>query len=137
MIPLKDVSPKDRDAAKRMSDTVSLHLTAADDILDAAGQWCAFHLDDGMTDGALYPSKQTAMDHQKGDPKHYCYLKIPPDGITQKDAWHFLRANRLPFIDTTSPEHVINKTVFPKHSNIPKQQRHRLNEALKHGDTDP
>lgn len=123
---LLKISPKDKDAAQRISDTVALHLTAADDIHDVVGQWCAFHLDDGLTDGSLYPSKDDAIRYQKGDPKNYCYLKLTPDGITVNDAWHYLKTNRHPMIDTTAPEHVINPKLYPRFSNISKPEQRRL-----------
>jgi hypothetical protein len=111
------------DAAKRLSDTVALHFLAATDKMDPVGQWCAFRLDDGTSDGALYPSKDDAMRHQKSDPKLYCYLEITPDGISPKDARHFLKINRHPMIDTTAPEHIINPSIFPRFSNLTPAQK--------------
>jgi hypothetical protein len=119
------------DAAKRLSDTVSLHMMAAIDRLDPVNRWCAFKLEDGSSDGALYDSKDDAIRHQKGDTKQYCYLKITPDGITVKDAKRFLRINRLPMIDTTSPEHVINPHIYPRFSNLSAQAKYEINRRLK------
>lgn len=118
---------KNQDAAQRISDTVSLHLVAATDLHEeVVGQWCAFRLDDGRSDNTVYPTKDDAIRHQKGNPKDYCYLKITPDGIRPKDAWHFLKVNRHPFIDTTAPEHVINPAIFPHMSNLSPRQRRRV-----------
>ena len=114
------------DAAKRISDTVNLHLVAAQDLQHVYGKWCAFKLEDGRSDGVIYPTKEIAIEHQKSDPKQYCYLKITPDGISVKDAWHFLKANRHPAIDTTAPEHVVNPTIFPKFSNLTRSQKREL-----------
>lgn len=100
------------DAARRISDTVKLHLVAASDIMNAVGKWCVFALRDGMSDGVLYDSKEDAVRIHKSRAKDYCYLKITPDGINQRDAWHFLKANRHPMIDTTAPEHVINPMIY-------------------------
>ena len=119
------------DAAQRISDTVSLHMVAASNFMDAVGKWCVFKLEDGRSDGHIYDSKDDAIRHQQGDPKHYCYLKITPDGITTKDAWHFLKINRNPFIDSTSPEHVINPYVYERFSNLTKAQKFDLLRRVK------
>lgn len=101
------------DAAQRISDCVSLHLVVATDIMqEAVGMWAAFKLEDGTSDNNLYPTKEIAISKQKGIAKNYCYLKITPDGISRKDAMHFLRANRNQMVDTTAPEHVVNPKIF-------------------------
>lgn len=123
---------RDKDAAKRMSDTVNLHLVAASDILDVVGKWVAFKLEDGTTDGSLYDRKDDAVSHQS-IPKRCCYLKITPDGITEKDAGTFLKVNRHPYIDTTAPEHVINPSLYPRYSNLSAQQKAALNRQLRRG----
>lgn len=104
---------KNSDAARRISDTVKLHLVANKDIMDAVNRWCAFTLSDGMSNGVLYDSKEDAVNNKKSRAKDFCYLKVTPDGITQKDAWHFLKANRHPMVDTTAPEHRINPMIYP------------------------
>lgn len=111
------------DAARRISDTVSLHLVATTDIMENIGKWCAFRLSDGTSDQTAYDTKDDAIRHQKGDPNQYCYLKITPDGISPKDAWHFLRTNRHPMIDATAPEHVINPALYPRFSNLTQSQK--------------
>jgi len=116
----------DQDAATRIKDTVSLHLVAASDVFDAVGQWCAFKLADGTGDNTLYPSKDEAINHQHGNPKDYCYLRITPDGISVKDALIYLRMNRNPMIDTTAPEHIINPVLFPRFSNLTPTQKETL-----------
>jgi hypothetical protein len=121
-----DLAKANQDAAKRISDTVALHLTAANDLVDCVGCWCAFKLEDGTSDGAIYDTKNDAIYHQLGNSKDYCYLKIPPDGITVKDAWHFLKINRHPLIDTTAPEHIINPRIFSRFSNLTPAQRQTL-----------
>ena len=110
---LKQISA-DKDAAQRISDCVNLHLVVAKDIMEeAVGMWCAFKLEDGSSDGNLYPSKEIAIDHQKGIAKNYFYMKITPDGIRPQDALRLLRINRLPHINTIDPEHLINPRLFP------------------------
>ncbi len=100
------------DAAKRISDTVKLHLVAATDIMDAVGKWCVFALRDGTSDGVMYDTKEDAVRIKKSHAKDFCYLQIAPDGISQKDAWHFLKVNRHPRINTTDPAHRINPMIY-------------------------
>lgn len=119
----------DKDAAQRLADTVSLHLVAASDMFEIVGKWCVFRLDDGRSDGALYDSKDDALRHTKHS-KDHCYLRMTPDGITARDAWHFLRANRHPMIDTTAPEHVINAQTMPHMSNMTRAQRRIVNHKI-------
>lgn len=129
------------DAGKRISDTVSLHLLVTSDLLNNVGRWCAFRLQDGTSDNAVYDTKEDAIRHQKGDPKQYCYLKITPDGITLKDAMSYLKINRHPMIDTTAPEHIINPNIFPRFSNLSNTQKQSLimqeREAIKNGSYRP
>lgn len=114
------------DAGKRISDSVALHLLVTSDLLENVGRWCAFKLQDGTSDNTPYDTKDDAIRHQKGDPKQYCYLKITPDGITPKDAMHFLKINRHPMIDTTAPEHIVNPHIFPRFSNLSNGQKRSL-----------
>lgn len=116
-------SQEDKDAAQRIHDTVALHLVAASDIMDAVGKWCVFALSDGRSDGVLYDEKHHAVAAMRGHSKDYCYLKITPDGIRPPDALSYLRTNRHPWIDTTSPVHVINPHIFPHMSNLTPAQR--------------
>lgn len=120
------------DAARRLSDIVSQHMVDASDVWEIVGKWCAFHLDNGVSDGNIYLTKDDAIRHQS-NPKSYCYLKLTPDGITPKDAMHFLRINRHPMIDTTSPEHVINPAIYPRFSNLsPAQKRELKRQSERH-----
>lgn len=124
---------KEKDAAQRIADAVSLHLTAANDIMDAVGKWCVFALADGRSpDGnTLYDSKDDALRHTSPREKDHCYLKITPDGITPKDAYHFLKVNRHPMIDTTAPEHRINPVLMPHMSNLTARQKRAINEEMR------
>lgn len=116
------------DAAKRCSDTVNLHITAAiaqGDIDVAMGKWIAIKLEDGSSDNTLYDTKDDAIKYQS-NPKLCCYIKIPPDGMTLKHAESYLRINRHPMIDTTAPEHIINPYIFPRFSNLNYAQKQIL-----------
>lgn len=124
-------SQEDKDAAQRISDAVALHFTAAGhDFYDnVVNRWAVFRLSDGRSpDGnTLYGSKDEAVHFQKGRSKDMCYLKLV-DAISPKDAWHFLRVNRHPMVDTTAPEHVINPQLMPHMSNLTRRQRRAIGE---------
>jgi hypothetical protein len=127
-----------KDAAQRIADAVALHLLAADDLMDAVGQWCVFRLTDGSSpDGhTLYECKDDAVRMMRGHAKDFCYLRITPDGIRPNDAWHFLRTNRHPFIDTTAPEHVINPVLMPHMSNLTRRQRRAIDAQVRSQQSD-
>lgn len=123
------------DDAKRCSDNVNLHVAAAiaqGDLMGAVGKWVAIKLDDGSSPdhNALYDTKAQAVEHQS-NPKHCCYVQIPPDGMPAKHAAAYLRANRHPFIDTTAPVEVINPHIYPRFSNLTRAQKRALKEELK------
>jgi len=133
---LLDEAQEFKDAGQRIVDTVNLHLIAQSDIMENVGRWCVFSLSDGRSDGVVYDTKDDALRHHKLA-KNYCYLKITPDGITLRDALSFLRISRLPWIDTTAPESLINPHYFPQFSNLTVSQRAALQrhemEARKNG----
>lgn len=112
-----------QDAGKRLADGVSLALLSETDVMDVVNKWMTFKLEDGSTNHVLYDTKDEAVRDMKGRSKDHCYLKITPDGITQKDACGFLRINRHPMIDTTAPEHVIGPQIFPRFSNLTSAQK--------------
>lgn len=118
-------SMQDIDAGRRLSDAITLHLSAATaqgDMFAAVGRWVAAKLEDGSTDGILYETKDEAVRGQSL-PKICCYVKIPPDGMPAHDALRYIQINRNPMIDTTSPEHIINPFIFKRHSNLTPAQR--------------
>lgn len=80
------------DAAKRLSDAVTLHMTATNNA--AAGSWVAARLEDGGTDGNLYDTRGQAIQH---NPDYHCYVVIPPGGMGVHEASVFLRFNRVLF----------------------------------------
>lgn len=80
------------DAARRVSDTYRMHRLA--DPYGTIGQWLAFKLEDGTTDGTLYASKRAAMVFQKLPDKYYAFMQIGPWDCTPKDAETFLALHR-------------------------------------------
>jgi len=121
-------SPEELDAGKRVSEAVNLHLIATTDPLENVGRWCAFHLETGkeLDPKATYDTKEEAIFYAMPREAEYCYLEITPDGITPTDAVRFLRVCRHPMIDNLSPAFVTNRALFPRFSNLTKQQRNRL-----------
>ena len=71
------------DAARRISDTVSLHLLADPD--GNHQKWCAFKLSDGTSDGVVYDDPIAAADHQTFY-KACAYIQIHRGGISPKAA---------------------------------------------------
>jgi hypothetical protein len=59
----------------------------------------AFALADGNTDHVLYPSKNTAIDHQHGREQLYAFicLKNFPGGVKPKDAQLMLNLHRYAY----------------------------------------
>jgi hypothetical protein len=83
------------DAAKRVSDTVNLHLSAAGRM--AYGQWIAVALADGASDNVLYASRRAAVSHQHHN-EHYCaYIRLLPHAMSVCEAEAFLRMHRLAY----------------------------------------
>jgi hypothetical protein len=60
------------DAARRIFDAINMKVVSKP-FDELARSWMAFRLDDGTTDGNLYPSKQSAMDHVSNE-FHYVYF---------------------------------------------------------------
>lgn len=107
------------DAGKRMSDAVNLHLIAhSNDIFQITNKWCAFNLQTGETDNIIYDSKDEAIRNKRPYEKQYCYLKILPNGISPKEASHFIKINRHSFVDTTAPEYVLNPLIYKPSATI-------------------
>lgn len=118
----------DRDAAKRISDAVNLHLVANKQEIwevgteggfdkhgSAVGRWIACKLSDGSSDGVLYETRNDAIKHQLHE-LQCCYIKIPFDGMSEKDAWHFLKIHRQVYdagFKMTDPEGVVNPYLHP------------------------
>jgi hypothetical protein len=77
---LLGTAPAPSDAAKRCSDLITLHATCG-----SATRWVAIRLSDGGSDGALYDSREEAIDHQLR-PQFCTYVLVPPDGMNPKEA---------------------------------------------------
>lgn len=103
----------DRDAARRISDTVTLHLTAQHyDAVEATNRWIVARLADGVSDQALYDTKDEAM---RFAPKalgcfdvQCLYLQIPLTGMPASEALHLLKLFRQPWLTTTAPVDAAN-----------------------------
>jgi hypothetical protein len=82
------------DAARRMSDHINAYITFKgwDELINS---WLAFRLDNGDTDGAMYPSKHEAVRHQS-NPYHWAFFSFrnSPGGVTPKDCQIFLNLHR-------------------------------------------
>lgn len=106
-------SQADMDAARRLSDTVGLHLAA--DYERAIRSVIVVKLADGTTDGTLYDSWDDACAKGTPDPRWYAPLRITPDGINPRDARLWMRTMRmLPGVRTmpASAEHVVSPHIF-------------------------
>lgn len=71
----KPKEPPVSDAARRITDQMNSRLTFQP---FAVGQWMAFKLDDGTTDGVLYEKKTECIDHQY-DETRCIYMMVRPD----------------------------------------------------------
>lgn len=79
------------DAARRMSDAISLHLAADPD--NAYGKYMGFKLRDGESDGVLYDTRSDAIRHQKSMDA-MCYVQIRPGGMSPRVCEDFLIGHR-------------------------------------------
>jgi hypothetical protein len=98
------------DAAKRIADTHNLHRIAGQGLgLENVGKVFAVALNDGTSDGVLYPDMQTAIRHQKHNAKWYAYLRVNRHAMTECNAASLLKlhrdadANGLKFVDRDDP----------------------------------
>ena len=80
------------DAAKRVADTYALHRLAVP--LECVGHWFAVALNDGTSDGVLYPTKQECIRHQKHNEQWYAFVRMMPGTMTVCDAEIFLATHR-------------------------------------------
>jgi len=76
------------DAAKRCADIVTLAAT-----FGKVGSWAAIKLADGGYDGVFYDTRADAVRHQLHE-QLCAYVKIPPGGMTPREAEIFLRYHR-------------------------------------------
>lgn len=78
--PLAGLGLKCGDAARRLSDEITLHAIAG-----SAGKWAAITLADGSSDHTPYDTRSDAVSHQIS-PEYCTFVLIPPDGMTVKEA---------------------------------------------------
>lgn len=87
---MSDLGSQD-DFAKRAYDVMNLHVIGKGD--QAWGKWVALRLSDGGSDGVLYDTRQSAIDHQL-HPSQSSYLCIPPTGFAIEEIREFLSLSR-------------------------------------------
>lgn len=80
------------DAAKRISDTYSIHRLA--DPIGHIGKWFAVAIADGTSDGTLYDSRHDAITHQHHNETYYAYVQIVPANMSVCMAEMFLSGVR-------------------------------------------
>ena len=85
--------PHHTDAARRLSDTVAMHLVATNG--GARGMWVAAKLSDGSGDNVLYDTKRDAVRHQHGREDEHVFVNIPPPGMNLCEAESWLHTHRL------------------------------------------
>lgn len=79
------------DAAKRISDAMTLHTLA-----EQAGTWASFRMSDGreVQAGTTYATRVDAVRHAKWDRDTTVYLEVTPDGVPPHEAEGLLRYAR-------------------------------------------
>jgi hypothetical protein len=82
------------DVAKRISDTINLHMTF-NNVWDIKDCWMAFRLADGTSDNVLYPSREDAIAHQ-AYPSRCCYFAVrgAMGGVNPRDCQLWLEMER-------------------------------------------
>lgn len=85
---MTDLVPVYSDAARRCADNVTLASIAK-----CFGRWLAIRLSDGGYDGVIYDHRADAVRHQLHE-KQCAYVKIPPGGMTPREAEAFLGYHR-------------------------------------------
>jgi hypothetical protein len=87
-LPEKYSAPDLVEAARRLQDTVNLHMTASNG--ECVGSWVAVKLADGRTDNNLYDTMGDAKRHQGGNAEHCGYLQIQPGVFALLEAAAFI-----------------------------------------------
>jgi hypothetical protein len=75
-------------ACHKCSDIITLAAQTGN-----TGQWVAIRMNDGGWDGTLYETRRDAVKHQFYE-QFCCYVKVPPGGMTAKEADAFLSYHR-------------------------------------------
>lgn len=81
------------DAARRIADNYTLHLTA--DPNGAEGKWLAFALEDGRCDPTLFDSKADAIRSKGIFARRWAYALILPTGMSYQQAESYLKTARM------------------------------------------
>lgn len=96
-LPLFSPDPRDIadvDSAKRLSDIVN-NICISQPLDVVIRSWIAISLADGSTDGVLYESRKSAVEHQYYEQQcAYLSLKESPHGMPTQDAYVFLKFHR-------------------------------------------
>lgn len=77
------------DTARRISDTCRQAIVDGH-----AGQWMAFALDTGDSDGVYYQLRRDAIRHHAARARLYMYIHIPFDDVTVRAAETYLKLHR-------------------------------------------
>lgn len=82
------------DAARRISDTINLHITFNNE-WEINTKWLAFRLADGSSDGAIYDTRDQAIEHQPF-PDRCCFFtfRSAMGGTTPRDCQIWLEMER-------------------------------------------
>jgi hypothetical protein len=72
------------DAAKRISDTYSMHRLA--DPIGSVRHWFAVALADGTSDNTVYDTRLEALTHQHHNEYYYFFIQIVPGMLNECDA---------------------------------------------------
>ena len=68
---------RDREAAKRMADTIALHQTVLSKDELIAGRYVAIRLSDGGSDGTAYDTRPEAVINQRHNASRCAYYRVP------------------------------------------------------------
>lgn len=102
------------DAAKRCSWHVTIALLA--DREQAINSWLAVRLIDGECNGILYEKRIHAVRDHMNLMFPYCYIKIPSDGMGEREAEIFLNFNRNLYehgLTMSDPEYGEREVIMP------------------------
>jgi hypothetical protein len=100
-------------AAERMASEINIHILFGswDELVNSC---MAFRLDDGTSDGTLYPDRSTALKFQLR-PCCVFYFRHSPGGVNPFDCQIFLNINRVAYesdrvawVDPESPDIIIS-----------------------------
>jgi hypothetical protein len=123
------------DAAKRIADTYNLHRIAGSGLgLDNVGKVFAIALNDGTSDGVLYPDMKAAIRHQKHNAKWYAYLRVGREAMTECAAASLLKLHRdadahgLKFTDRDDPSYGME--IIPR---LTVEDHYRMTRAISAG----